>query len=201
MQRHASLKQSGHLFKLLAFSTILFGIYSPARADCLDDAAAFHHINAKVVRAIAQVESGMRPMAVNRNSNGSTDIGLMQINSWWLPRLARYGIHKRDLYDACTSAYVGAWIVSKNIRQFGPTWEAVGAYNATSRDKRRAYAQKVYRAAEVAANTSLSSTADLQFRSSLPPIPRAAPAVRIRASHRPEPVVPGRTLVAYEKQN
>ncbi|MFP3408583.1 lytic transglycosylase, partial [Pseudomonas sp. SIMBA_065] len=42
-----------------------------AHADCLDDAAAFRHINVQLVRAIAKQESGMRPDAVNVNRNGS----------------------------------------------------------------------------------------------------------------------------------
>ena len=50
-----------------------------ARADCLDDAARYHHVNVRVVRAIAQGESSMRANARNVNEDGSEDIGLMQI--------------------------------------------------------------------------------------------------------------------------
>jgi|GEM_PF-513071 len=119
-----------------------------ARADCIDDAASFHHVNVSLMRAIAQVESGTQTHAVNANSNGTVDIGLMQINSSWLPRLAREGISEQSLFDPCTNAYVGAWILSENIRQYGPTWSAIGAYNASSPDKRLAYARKVYATAQ-----------------------------------------------------
>jgi len=51
-----------------------------ARADCLDDAARYHRVNVRVVRAIAQGESSMRANARNVNEDGSEDIGLMQIN-------------------------------------------------------------------------------------------------------------------------
>ncbi|MGU7771755.1 lytic transglycosylase domain-containing protein [Burkholderia sp. MR1-5-21] len=114
-------------------------------ADCIDDAAAYQHVNARLVRAIAQHESGMRPYAVNRNTNGSEDIGLMQINSAWLPTLAQYGIRREHLFNACVSAYVGTWILASNIRQFGPNWKAVGAYNATSPSKQLVYASAIYR--------------------------------------------------------
>ncbi|WP_202905130.1 lytic transglycosylase domain-containing protein [Paraburkholderia mimosarum] len=116
-----------------------------ARADCIDDAAAYRHISARLVRAIAQQESGMRAGAINVNANGSEDIGLMQINSSWLPTLARYGIRREHLFNACVNAYVGTWILASNFRQFGPTWKAVGAYNATSSSRQLVYANSIYR--------------------------------------------------------
>ncbi len=77
-----------------------------ARADCLDDAAAYHQLSPVLLRAIARHESGMRADQVNRNTNGTEDIGLMQINSVHLPRLARYGITRAKLFEPCVSAYV-----------------------------------------------------------------------------------------------
>lgn len=116
-----------------------------AHADCLDDAAAYHHVSSQLVHAIAQQESGMRANAINRNSNGTEDIGLMQINSTWLPKLARYGIRREHLFNACVNGYVGTWILASNIRQFGFTWKAVGAYNAVSMPKQLIYANAIYR--------------------------------------------------------
>jgi soluble lytic murein transglycosylase-like protein len=118
---------------------------TPCHADCLDDAAAYRHINVGLVRAIAQHESGMRADAVNVNSNGTEDIGLMQINSSWLPKLAHYGIRREHLFNACVNAYVGTWILASNFRQFGPTWKAVGAYNAVSSARQLVYANAIYR--------------------------------------------------------
>ncbi|NYH26934.1 lytic transglycosylase domain-containing protein [Paraburkholderia bryophila] len=137
-------------------------MHGAALADCIDDAAAFQHVNVSLMRGIAQVESGMQPNRINTNSNGTTDIGLMQINSSWLPVLAREGISEQSLFDPCTNAYVGAWILSENIRQFGPNWNAVGAYNAASPDKRLSYARKVYDAVQ-----SISASPD----SSMPILP------------------------------
>ncbi|CAG4914306.1 lytic transglycosylase domain-containing protein [Paraburkholderia gardini] len=126
-------------------SLLTLSVAATCRADCLDDAAAYRNINVQLVRAIAQHESGMRANAVNVNSNGSEDIGLMQINSSWLPRLARYGIGREQLLNACVNAYVGTWILASNVRQFGPTWKAVGAYNAMSSSKQLVYANAIYR--------------------------------------------------------
>nr|WP_249176075.1 lytic transglycosylase domain-containing protein [Burkholderia vietnamiensis] len=123
----------------------MFGAAAVCRADCIDDAATYHRLNPRLLRAIAQHESGMRSDAINRNSNGSEDIGLMQINSSWLPKLAHYGIRREHLFNACVSAYVGAWILATNIKQFGPNWKAVGAYNAVTPSKQLVYASAIYR--------------------------------------------------------
>ncbi|WP_321851010.1 transglycosylase SLT domain-containing protein [Burkholderia diffusa] len=130
--------------KIAATIALSCALHGFARADCLDDAATFQKVSVSLLRGIAQVESGMNPNAVNTNTNGTVDIGLMQINSTWLPTLAREGISRESLFDACTNAYVGAWILSQNIRQLGANWNAIGAYNSASPDKRLAYARKVY---------------------------------------------------------
>ncbi|MDT8842532.1 lytic transglycosylase domain-containing protein [Paraburkholderia fungorum] len=121
-------------------------------ADCLDDAARFHRVSVVLVRAIAQQESGMRANAVNTNSDGTEDIGLMQINSSWLPKLRRYGITREALFNGCVNGYVGTWILASNIKQFGPTWKAVGAYNAVSANKQLVYANNIYRRIQRAAH-------------------------------------------------
>lgn len=144
MPRHTTRPLSRDTLNLASTIALSCALCGVARADCLDDAAAFQHVSVSLMRGIAQVESGMNPNAVNTNTNGTVDIGLMQINSTWLPTLAREGITRENLFDACTNAYVGAWILSQNIRQLGPNWNAIGAYNSASPDKRLAYARKVY---------------------------------------------------------
>lgn len=144
MPRHTAPSLSHATPKIAATIALSCALHGAAWADCLDDAATFQHVSVSLLRGIAQVESGMNPNAVNTNTNGTVDIGLMQINSTWLPTLAREGITRESLFDACTNAYVGAWILSQNIRQLGANWTAIGAYNAASPDKRLAYARKVY---------------------------------------------------------
>lgn len=115
-----------------------------ARADCIDNAAARAGQDSLLVRAIAWQESGMRADVVRRNRNGTEDIGLMQINSAWLPELARWGIGREQLLDACINAYVGSWILARNVVAHGHNWRAVGAYNAVSPHKQLRYANQVY---------------------------------------------------------
>ncbi len=116
----------------------------PALA-CWDEAASRYRVSSELLYAIARTESALDPQAVGRNPNGTRDIGLMQINSAWLPTLATHGIGERDLFEPCTNIHVGAWILAENIQRLGYTWEAVGAYNAASPARRRAYVDKVRR--------------------------------------------------------
>lgn len=132
-------------FFLLLLLTIGALVPSVASANCLDDAARFHHVSPQLLRAIAEQESGMHAGAINRNANGSEDIGLMQINTSWLPKLARFGIGREALFNACVNAYVGAWILASNVKAFGANWKAVGAYNAVSPTKQMVYASAIYK--------------------------------------------------------
>lgn len=97
------------------------------------------------MRAIAHVESGNNPAATNTNLYGSEDVGLMKINSWWLPRLKAYGITRDHLLDLCINISVGAWILRPEINQPGATWKAVGRYDSKTPSKGAAYAERVFR--------------------------------------------------------
>lgn len=122
---------------------------------CWDAAGAYHGIDPWLLYAIAKVESSHNPKAVNgSNSNGTRDMGLMQINSVWLPELRKYGITEAQLFNGCASTYIGAWIMAKNIRKHGYTWQAIAVYNVGSLNTPgrlktgRRYAEKVYAAYE-----------------------------------------------------
>lgn len=137
-------------------STIVFiflfcAAVNNAFADsCWQSAAERYGIHETILRAIALTESAMEPLAINRNTDGSVDVGLMQINSRWFPPLAEMGIQPGDLWQPCTNIHVGAWILAGEIRRFGYTWQAIGAYHAgpaltVARERRRIdYAQRVY---------------------------------------------------------
>ncbi|KVV40919.1 lytic transglycosylase [Burkholderia territorii] len=132
------------LHALTATVGFLCGIPASAWADCLDDAARYFGVDTALVHAIAFHESNMRANAVNKNQDGSVDIGLMQINSRWIPTLAARGIPSESLWNPCVNGYVGTWILKSNIDRLGATWKAVGAYNARSPDKQLKYATSVY---------------------------------------------------------
>lgn len=147
---------------------------------CLAAAAAHHAVDPALLHAIAVVESGLDPRALNHaNRNGSRDIGLMQINSAWLPVLKRWGITEERLYEPCISAYVGAWILADNISRHGRTWRAVGAYNAVTPSRQLAYARRVQRQLLKSGYRQVSSSAPGVRE--MPPAP-ARPAGAERSS-------------------
>lgn len=132
----------------LTASTVLLA--HVAMADCWQMAGGRHGIEVELLQAIATVESNQRADAVHINDDGSRDLGMMQINSMHLPRLARAGITAdRLLDDPCLSIDVGAEILAGFVARYGYNWTAVGAYNAGVSSKREAarsrYARRVWR--------------------------------------------------------
>lgn len=102
-----------------------------AQASCWDEAGKIHNIDPLLLKAIGWKESRGRPDAVGpKLPDGNRALGVMQINTIHLPTLARWGIEREHLFDACTSQKVGAWVLADCIRRFGETWKAVGCYYA-----------------------------------------------------------------------
>lgn len=101
--------------------------------DCVAQAATYHSVNPWVLRAIIQVESNFNPNALNKNNNGTVDVGIAQINSMHFKELGKYGIAQRDLMNGCISSYVAAWHLRKQINAHGNTWFAVGAYHSATK--------------------------------------------------------------------
>jgi soluble lytic murein transglycosylase-like protein len=130
-----SMTQTGLALVVLLVST---GAHA-----CWEEAGERFGISPHLLHAIAKTESSLRPEAINRNRNGSYDIGIMQINSWWLPKLKRHNITEAELWDPCVNINVGAWILAQNIQRFGNSWNAVGAYNTSKTELRKEYIARV----------------------------------------------------------
>ncbi len=99
---------------------------------CIVPASSFHGVNPWLLRAVLQVESGLKPDAIGKNSNGTIDIGIGQMNSMHLPELRKYGIEAAHLTDACVATYVAAWHLKKLVTQYGNTWEAIARYHSAT---------------------------------------------------------------------
>jgi soluble lytic murein transglycosylase-like protein len=166
---------------------------SAAHAYCFEEASKRYSISEQLLRAIARVESNTNGAAMNMGHlgrTGSYDIGLMQINSSWLPKLRTFGINEQALKDPCQNLMVGAWILAHHMREDGADWNGVGAYNASCRGAspaqcavlRNTYTNKVYAAltAQSSQNTqSRPSNPGRQSRASAPVVAQAqAPAPR-----------------------
>ncbi|MDD2900087.1 MAG: lytic transglycosylase domain-containing protein [Desulfuromonadaceae bacterium] len=128
---------------------LLMGMFAvstrPADAFCYEEAGNRYGISPNLLYAISKGESSFNPIAINYNTNGSYDFGLMQINSSWEPTLRKLGIPWGTLADPCTNVMVGAWVLSQCIRDYGYTWPAVGCYNSRTPSKRDRYAARIAR--------------------------------------------------------
>lgn len=147
---------------------LLWSLAGSASAMCFGEASRDYGVPETLLRAIAKVESGNNPSAVGKNTNGSSDLGLMQINSSWLPTLSKWGITRNMLInDACMNIKVGAWVMANNIKRHGYNWTAIGAYNvgcaklgkATCESRRNIYSDKIYKALAKAENRHAPSLA------------------------------------------
>jgi soluble lytic murein transglycosylase-like protein len=126
----------------LTVALILFASHHVC-AFCFEEAGQKFGVSPQLLWAIAKTESRFNPSAVNYNTNGSFDYGLMQVNSSWYKELGRERWMR--LGDACYNVQVGAWILSQCVQRYGYTWTAVGCYNAFSKNKGAVYASRVYR--------------------------------------------------------
>jgi hypothetical protein len=128
----------------ISFISYILAVLLPVTVAgfCFEDAGNTYGVSPTLLESIARVESNLNPKAMNKNTNGTSDIGLMQINSTWLKSM---GLNMNDLLnDACLNTMTGARILRQCIDRHGYGWEAVGCYNAMSRDKKVNYAWKVF---------------------------------------------------------
>lgn len=140
-------KQTAAVLAIIFIS--LSFVSSTSHANCWDYSSRKFGIEVQLLKAIAQVESGMKPSASAKNKNGTVDIGIMQINSIHFQRLKKIGINSHQLqHDPCLNVIVGTSILADMMSVYGYSWEAVGAFNAgTSKDRhilRMKYAKKVW---------------------------------------------------------
>lgn len=89
-------------------------------ATCIFLASQTYGVPPAVLVGILHVEGGKVGQQV-RNSNGTYDLGPMQINTIWMPELARHwqvpqSTAKRWVRDdGCINVAVGAWILRKKV--------------------------------------------------------------------------------------
>jgi soluble lytic murein transglycosylase-like protein len=137
------------------------GIAAPA-AESLFEAPSRHFgLSKSLVMAIAQVESGFHPWALNiegkpylfdskeevlrkaeeaQAAGRSFDVGLMQVNNWWLNR---YGVSLEAALDPLANTFFGGWILYQELTRHRTVREAVGAYHSPDQDRASRYADQV----------------------------------------------------------
>lgn len=120
-------------------------------ASCLFLAAQTYQVPPAVMLGILSVEGGKVGQAV-RNTNGTYDLGPMQINTIWMPELAQHwGVSEaqaaqwvRD--DACTNMNVSAWILRQHINETKSLSQAISYYHSRTPHLGQRYKGKVIKA-------------------------------------------------------
>lgn len=126
---------------------LLLLLPSMAYAFCFEEAGRHYGVSPHLLWAIAKVESNFNPRAINKNKNGTYDIGLMQINSGWFGYLRKYGIDPAWLWDGCYNVMVGAMVLRHCQNIYGNSWRAVDCYNKGKNARHSSkYVWKVYKA-------------------------------------------------------
>lgn len=121
---------------------------SKVLAACLMLASQTYEVPPAVMLGILQVEGGQIGQEV-RNTNGTADLGPMQINTIWMPELAqKWGVSEdtaqrwvRD--DPCTNMGVSAWILRNHMNETGSLSKAIAHYHSRTPTFGHAYKGKV----------------------------------------------------------
>lgn len=121
-------------------------------ATCLMIAASSYQVPPAVLFGIHEVEGGKVGQAVGPNKNGTYDLGPMQINTLWVPVLAKHWkvSERRALHllknDACTNANVAAWILKNNLEETKSLSKAIAYYHSRTPHIGYKYKRKVVEA-------------------------------------------------------
>jgi soluble lytic murein transglycosylase-like protein len=120
---------------------------------CMLAVAAELHLPPRVLPAIQAVEGGRVGMA-RANANGTEDLGLMQVNTAWLPLLSRHAgmtaaaLRDKLVRDPCFNIAVSGAILRFYLHETrGDLPAAVGNYHSHTPPQHRAYQKKVAGAA------------------------------------------------------
>ncbi len=131
-------------------------------SSCFQQAADRHNIPVELLIAVAEAESGLSPLAMNRagtailprsrseaetilrriaRDRATFDVGIMQVNRWWFEKYREP--YEKGL-DVCFNVEFGARILAMAIKDHGFTWEAVGRYHSPTGWRQAAYAQRIF---------------------------------------------------------
>jgi soluble lytic murein transglycosylase-like protein len=121
--------------------------------DCIFAAATAYRLPPAVLLILLDVEGGSLGR-VSPNSNGSVDIGPMQVNEIWMPQLevhwkaSRVATYAALRDDFCANVEGGAWILRQAIDEaHGDFWEGVGLYHSHDHANKADYLRRILRQA------------------------------------------------------
>jgi soluble lytic murein transglycosylase-like protein len=120
---------------------------TPVTAQCVMDAARLQGVPPQLILGFLKTEGGHLG-SESHNTDGSYDLGPMQVNSRvWVPKLARmhFGGDERATWAAlrdqgCYNINIGTWIYRQYVQEANGNFaEAVGLYNSHNAAPKHAY--------------------------------------------------------------
>ena len=122
-----------------------------------------HNVPVLLLLAIAEQESSFNPWALNiagksyqpgskeealeilkKNTQRSYDVGLMQINSYWL---RKFELRAEDVIEPKVNIKMASYILDEAFHSYGANWKALGAYHhppSKDSDRSLGYAKLVW---------------------------------------------------------
>lgn len=114
----------------------------PVVLACADQASHAFGVPIEVIHVILEVEGGWAGAEI-RNTNGSYDLGVMQINTQWLRKLSRFGVTRADIRDnVCVNISVGTWLLASELAAGRTFAEAIARYHSPTRRHQQRYLKK-----------------------------------------------------------
>jgi hypothetical protein len=119
---------------------------------CMLAVSQFYHLPPRVLPSVQAVEAG-KPGTISHNFNGTGDLGVMQVNSTWVPYLARSwhmtsaDVAGRLIKDPCFNIAAAGAIMRIYLDEArGDVVRAVGYYHSHTPELATNYQIKVIRA-------------------------------------------------------
>ncbi len=103
---------------------------------CLLLASQVYQVPPHALIAMMHVEGGKIGQAVGPNQNGSYDLGPMQVNTRWVPELAKIWqvdeatALSRVRDNGCVNVHVAAWILRQRVNDTGSLYQGIAAYHS-----------------------------------------------------------------------
>ena len=120
---------------------------------CMALGASLYGLPPRVLPSIHGVEGGA-PGVSHLNTDGTRDLGIMQINERWIPALVRYTgapaerVRVRLMGAGCYNVVAAAWILRTYLDESGgDLMQAIGYYHSHTGPLGAAYRAQVVRSA------------------------------------------------------
>jgi hypothetical protein len=120
---------------------------------CMALVAQIYSLPPRVLPSIQAVEGG-GPGIMHHNTDGSIDLGVMQINTLWLPALSRYTrldpaeVRERLLYRPCFNVAAAGLILRTYLDETrGELMRAIGNYHSHTPVLNQGYQMKIRQSA------------------------------------------------------